>query len=66
MSVKKPIDKSKKSNRRCVNCEHWKDRTIIHDFRSKFTANCDTIGCSINYWNCCAYFEWAKDKEYIN
>ena len=45
-----PIDKSKKSNRRCWNCEHY--------------ASCKLTGQSKRYWNCCKNFEWNPEKEY--
>lgn len=51
---KKPIDKTKKSNIKCVNCENWyKSKNIPDPF-------CLLTGDNKNYWNRCKQFEWKK------
>ena len=50
----KPIDKSKKSNRRCWNCE----------FYPKDFSRCKKSNRVVNYWNCCKSFMWSSKKEY--
>ena len=40
------VDTSKKANRKCEYCEHWKN------------YRCDLTGASKNYWNSCKQFEW--------
>lgn len=74
----KPIDKSKKSNRRCVNCVHWKECSSYKDspYKPKFRFGkygeritpekiCPVAGGKeINYWNCCQHFEWDPEKPY--
>lgn len=69
----KPIDRSKSSNRRCVNCIHWKasdpEKTGLvwkNHFPGAVVREriCLETGEGINYWNCCRRFEWDPDKEY--
>ena len=60
MKEPKPIDKTKKSNRRCINCEHFPMRTSCYKPR-----HCDLADRDIEYWNCCKAFEWAKSKRYV-
>lgn len=61
----KPIDKSKSSNKRCINCEarskakplqitHWDDKGFF----------CEMANKEIAYWNCCPMFRWNPDKLY--
>lgn len=52
----KPVDKSKKSNRRCINCGNYVDWPV---------EKCVLSGGSKNYWNCCKNFVWREDKTYI-
>lgn len=65
----KPIDKSKKSNRRCWNCSHYKDceQKVTRKPDGAFCeAICPTAGGKpINYWNCCRHFQWNPDKCYL-
>lgn len=51
----KPIDKTKKSNRRCANCKHWPD--YYHD--------CPILRKRRAYYHCCPYFEWDTRKQYV-
>lgn len=55
----KPIDKSKKSNRRCCNCEYYPNKA---DY---FVPNpCEKKSRLVNYWNCCESFTWSSKKTY--
>lgn len=61
----KPIDKSKKSNKRCINCEFWDKATVLPmKFYDDPDRNCDKSGKDINYWNCCKMFQWNPNKLY--
>ena len=69
----KPIDRSKASNRRCVNCVHWKDATpaktgMAWDNHTQGIVVrdriCSETGEGVNYWNCCRRFERDPEKEY--
>ena len=69
----KPIDRTKASNRRCVNCIHWKDAAPAkaeaewsNQFQGIIVKDriCPKTGKGINYWNCCQRFEWDPEKEY--
>lgn len=69
----KPIDRSKTSNRRCINCVHWKTATDVSSIEWDNRAQslmerekiCHTAGDKgINYWNCCKHFQWDPEKEY--
>lgn len=61
----RPIDKSKPSNHRCVNCEEWGKAT---DFQGKHWRDpvkyCEKAGKGINYWNRCPLFRWNPHKTY--
>lgn len=59
-----PIDKSKKSNRRCVNRKHWGERRQFTGYLWDPTFYCDTGHKGIEYWNCCSKFEWNPEKKY--
>lgn len=71
----KPIDKTKKANRRCVNCKHWSGCPKSPDsgnwnivLAGGMTHNkvCPVAGGKlINYWNCCKHFEWDPNKTYV-
>ena len=77
-TVLRPIDKSKKSNRRCVNCAHYKECSDnkYHNPCARMTIcggklsshakllYCHTAHKAIDYWNCCKNFLWAPDKTY--
>ena len=56
----KPIDKSKKSNRRCWNCAHYG----YANGDKYLNVFCMLTGKSKEYWNCCKNFEWNPEKEY--
>lgn len=69
----KPIDRTKASNRRCVNCIHWKAgapaKTGVgwsNHFQGLVTPDriCPKTGEGVNYWNCCKQFAWDPEKEY--
>lgn len=61
----RPIDKSKPSNHRCINCEAWDKAT---DFPAKHWSDqvkyCPEADKGINYWNCCPLFRWNPNKVY--
>lgn len=63
---RKPIDKTKRSNRRCVNCIHYKNRQEV-PVRSYWDKSlfCPESGERIEYWNVCKKFEWNPEKEYL-
>ncbi len=67
MATIQPIDRTKKSNRRCINCIHWKnrDQRAISKYSDK-PFHCGAAGKDIEYWNCCDYFQWEPSKTYIN
>lgn len=50
----KPIDKSKRSNRRCWNCEYYPNKANYCEKKSRL----------VNYWNCCELFTWSSKKAY--
>lgn len=52
----KPIDKTKKSNRRCQNCVHYDG---VWSW-----CNYGAITHRTNYWNRCERFEWSTQKQY--
>lgn len=66
---KKPIDRSKKSNKRCINCAHYKDRVFPPATRTAdrdyMLGKCPTADNKpVNYWNCCKHFQWDPNKLY--
>lgn len=64
MKEKKPIDKTKKSNRRCVNCEHYPHKGTYYTNRDVIEHPCEVSGKRVDYWCCCKEFEWSRDKVY--
>ena len=58
----KPIDKSKKSNRRCVNCEFWPTYAGVRLDSKPF---CKTGNRTCEYWNHCSQFKWNPNKRYL-
>lgn len=67
----KPIDRTKKSNRRCWNCVHYQNRkpNPTHVGRPGWHTGPEDI-CPIadnkliDYWNCCRLFAWNPAKQY--
>lgn len=57
------IDKSKKSNRKCENCEHFV-KTDKCDNYGFFLYICDITQEQKYYYNRCKSFEWSSRKEY--
>lgn len=55
----KPIDKSKKANRRCCNCEYYPEDETAYAIKQ-----CTKTKRYVNYWNCCQVFEWSSRKQY--
>ena len=55
------IDKSKKSNRRCGNCAHYKEKNAgdIYD-----GCKCGLTGKPKQYYHCCKKFAWRTDRKY--
>lgn len=59
--MKRPIDKSKKSNIKCEHCEHF-DKPNGNMYEN---CSCKKSGKPKNYWNRCKEFEWCKDASYV-
>lgn len=63
----RPIDRSKSSNRRCVNCAHYPERkpnpNRWHDLDGMDLCP-EADNKPINYWNCCKKFRWNPEKTY--
>lgn len=61
----RPIDKSKTSNHRCINCSAW-DNRVKNKTRdwSDPSWHCPKSGKDINYWNRCPLFRWNPNKVY--
>lgn len=70
----KPIDRLKSSNKRCINCTHWK-KAITAGPGPSWSNDAQALvmrekvcqvagGKEVNYWNCCRKFEWDPEKEY--
>lgn len=60
----RPINKTKKSNRRCANCQYW------DGYGFGWTSNCinpESKWCDNKrqYFHCCRNFEWSSRKDYI-
>ena len=62
----RPVDKTKRSNRRCVNCRYWSTSVLNSNYRpyKDHSYICAHSGKSIDYWNCCSKFEWSPTKTY--
>lgn len=56
------IDKTKKSNRKCENCEHWKDYKL--DKYGMMGSKCEITNEPKYYYQKCKNFEWSSRKEY--
>lgn len=70
MGNPRPIDKSKKSNHRCVNCESFAESAVYRPDGSivlQLSYNfCAKTEMRKNYWNCCKDFSWAEEGNYID
>jgi len=73
----RPIDISKKSNRRCCNCGDWLENVFPKDTPWTVIEKEKWGKCLVptysnepaipkNYWNCCKDFKWREDQEYIS
>lgn len=62
----KPIDKSKRSNRRCQNCRSWKGDYIPNKLYLTAQRPCVITGNGKYYYNCCKAFGWNDEKTYLN
>ena len=61
----RPIDKSKPSNKRCVNCVFWNSAKKITMLRwDTKERHCEEAGYDVNYWNRCPLFQWNPEKLY--
>lgn len=56
VKVMRKVNKSKKSNIRCINCKFFGKRVIDSGF-------CKLNEKNKNYWNCCKSFKWSEDIE---
>ncbi len=66
--MERPIDKTKKANRRCINCAHWRTRKVLNEYSGESQCLNSDIAPTpkvINYWNCCRCFTWSPDKQYV-
>ena len=61
-----PIDKSKKSNRRCQNCRSWKGDYIPNNLYPTAQRPCIISGIGKYYYNCCKKFGWSDEKTYLD
>lgn len=67
MPEPKPIDRSKPSNHRCINCAFYPSRIPNPDHRHYNDPEdiCPTAGNKlISYWNRCPKFTWNPNKIY--
>lgn len=62
----KPIDKSKKSNKRCQNCRNWKGDYIPNELYLTARRPCLISGDGKYYYQCCKQFEWDDEKTYLD
>ena len=53
--MRKPVDKTKKSNIKCEHCDHFAGMGI---------SKCDFTGEKKYYYQRCKKFEWSKRLEY--
>lgn len=64
----KPIDKSRPSNRRCINCTQWDNRVPNPNMSHRWDDHEFLCPASndkpVNYWNCCKLFQWNPNKPY--
>lgn len=65
MPEPRPIDKSKPSNHRCINCVGWeKAKPLTTRHWSDPEKHCEMADKNINYWNRCKQFQWNPNKLY--
>lgn len=65
MPEPRPIDKSKPSNHRCINCTEWDKATKLPTRHwSDPEKHGETANKDINYWNRCKHFQWNPNKLY--
>lgn len=64
MPTVKPIDKSKPSNHRCINCASWDRCTPIASNNGDDLRLCPERGKPVAYWNRCRHFQWNPNKTY--
>ena len=57
------IDKSKKSNRKCENCEHFVETDKLDNYGFVLYV-CDITQEQKYYYNRCKNFEWSSRKKY--
>lgn len=61
----RPINKSKPSNKRCINCAHWeKAKKVPRQRWDTRERHCEVAGHDVDYWNRCALFRWNPGKLY--
>lgn len=59
------IDKSKPSNKRCINCAFWDSAKVITVIGwNTPERHCKEADHDVNYWNRCPAFRWNPDKLY--
>lgn len=61
MSKIRPIDKTKKSNKRCCNCASYVEKNPGDIYNE---CKCGITGQKKEYWNCCKNFAWRSDRVY--
>ena len=67
MPKTRPIDRSKRVNRRCVNCAMYSSCTPLpFTMRQSKSLHCPTADKDVDYWNCCKKFSWNPEKTYVN
>jgi hypothetical protein len=66
--MKRSVDRTKKSNRKCEHCKFFEvHRTNIDKYGHDTIATdkClhpESTRPIVHYWNCCKNFEWAEEK----
>jgi len=62
----KPIDKSKKSNKRCQNCQNWTGEYAPCELWLSAMRSCSISGTNKYYYQCCKQFGWNEEKTYVD
>lgn len=69
MAGERPIDKKKKSNHRCINCDQWDKCVPNPDYPRRDCDHeyiCPKAGDKpVTYWNRCPLFNWNPGKDYL-